>query len=133
MKPNPRVLLSALLIALGCAFAAGPAANSVSAQTVTDPVVVKTPKPTKKPLKFVGLVISANAGSLTARSIDNASQLQSFSYSPSVRAQMINTLKKGGYQYGDKVHIQYAPGTTVALSLKGKASKPKKFATTGSK
>jgi maltoporin len=134
MKLNPRALLPALLMAAGISFAAGAAATRVGAQgTVSDPVLLKTPKPNKKPLKFVGLVISANAASLTARSDSNASLLQTFSYSPGVRAQMVKILNKGGYQYGDKVRVEYAPGTTVALSLKGKASKPRKFTTPATK
>jgi hypothetical protein len=134
MKPKFHALLPALFIAAGFFIAAGPAANCVSAQaTVSDPVVVKSPKPSKKPLKFVGLVISANAATLTARSTSNASLLQTFSYSPGVRAQMVKILNKGGYQYGDKVRVEYAPGTTVAISLKGKASKPRVFSTPSSK
>jgi hypothetical protein len=134
MKLNNRALLQAILMAVGFAFVAGPAASPVAAQApVSEPVVIKTPKPSKKPLKFVGLVISANAASLTARSADNAMLVQSFSYSPGVHSQMVKILNKGGYQYGDKVRIEYAPETTVALSLKGKASKPRKFTTPGSK
>ncbi len=30
----------------------------------------------------------------------------------------------GGYQYGDKVAILYKPGSTVALRIAGKPSKP---------
>jgi len=134
MKLNIRALLPALLMAAGFLIVAGPAANCVGAQgIVSDPVVVKSPKPSKKPLKFVGLVISANAATLTARSVDNAMLLQTFSYSPGVHSQMIKILNKGGYQYGDKVRVEYAPGTTVALTLKGKASKPRIFSTPTSK
>jgi hypothetical protein len=134
MKLNFRAWLPVLVMAAGMLIAAGPAANCVAAQgTVSDPVVVKSPKPSTKHLKFVGLVISANAATLTARSTSNASLLQTFSYSASVRAQMVKILNKGGYQYGDKVRVEYAPGTTIALSLKGKASKPKTFGTPTSK
>ena len=52
---------------------------------------------------------------------------QTFSYSPEVRDQMIKILNKGGYQYGDKVVIHYKPGTTTAVKLQGKPSKPRVF------
>jgi hypothetical protein len=134
MKLNTRALVTGILTASGLFLAAGPAANTASAQaTVSDPVVVKSPKVSTKPLKFVGLVISANSVSMTARSEDNPVQVQSFSYAPAIRNQMIKIVEKGGYQYGDKVRVEYAPGTTVALSIKGKASKPKTFGSTATK
>jgi hypothetical protein len=37
---------------------------------------------------------------------------------------MQKLLDQGGYQFGDKVVIQYLPGTEVALKIKGKPSKP---------
>jgi hypothetical protein len=40
---------------------------------------------------------------------------------------MEKILDSGGYQYGDKVEIFYTSGTTVALRIDGKPSKPKTF------
>jgi hypothetical protein len=37
---------------------------------------------------------------------------------------MQKILDAGGYQYGDKVEILYTPGSTVALRIQGKPSKP---------
>ena len=118
-------------MAAGIFCVAGPATLTAFAQgTVSQPVVVKTPKPNNKPLKFVGTVVAANAASMTVRSDASAVLVQSFSYAPAIRNQMVKIVQKGGYQFGDKVTIEYAPNTTVALKIKGKPSKPKAFGNT---
>lgn len=43
---------------------------------------------------------------------------------------MIKVLTAGGFQYGDKLTVDYLEGTTVALRLRGKPSKHKKPQTT---
>ena len=37
---------------------------------------------------------------------------------------MQQIVDSGGYQYGDKVKIQYVRGQTVALKIRGKPSNP---------
>jgi hypothetical protein len=113
------------------------AASSVFAATQVGPGAPKSPnapatdKPpttgtTAKPLKFSGIVVTANVGAIQVRDPKNPAHPMSFSYSPAVRDQMVKILTAGGFQYGDKVTITYATGTTVALKLQGKPSKPKK-------
>jgi hypothetical protein len=89
------------------------------------PTITKTK--TEKPLKFDGQVIAANSATITVRSKENPMLTQTFSYDPAVRDQMIKILNKGGYQFGDKVVIHYRPGTTTAVKLQGKPSKPRIF------
>jgi len=54
----------------------------------------------------------------------NEKELHTFAYSDQIRVSMQTLLNQGGYQYGDKVVIEYMPGTEVALKIKGKPSKP---------
>jgi len=72
-------------------------------------------------------VIASNSATITVRSKDNAMLTQTFTYTPEVRDQMIKILNKGGYQFGDKVVIHYTPGSTTAVKLQGKPSKPRTF------
>ena len=125
MKLNPRMFVPILAIAAGLAFSSG----RVTAQGTplsTELPVSKKP-PTVKPLKFDGQVIASNSATITVRSKENAMLTQTFSYSPEVRDQMIKIMNKGGFQFGDKVVIHYKPGTTTAIKLQGKPSKPRVF------
>jgi hypothetical protein len=87
------------------------------------PIPIKALKP--KLVKFQGEVMHANPVALTARSRENELVIRTFSYSPKVREQMQRILDRGGYQYGDRVEIQHAAGSDVALRIKGKPSKPR--------
>lgn len=127
MKLNSRFFIPILAIAAGVTFSSAHAA----AQKVPVSTGIPESAPTKpapvKPLKFDGQVIASNSATITVRSKENAMLTQTFSYSPEVRDQMIKILNKGGYQYGDKVVIHYKPGTTTAVKLQGKPSKPRVF------
>jgi hypothetical protein len=125
MKLNPRVLLPILVMAAGLTFSAGHVAAQAQPLSTTPPVITKSAKP--KPLKFDGQVISSTSATIMVRSKENAMLTQTFSFSPEVREQMLKIVNKGGYQYGDKVVIHYTPGTTVAVKVQGKPSKPKVF------
>jgi hypothetical protein len=125
MKLNPRILLPILAIAAGLAFSSSSAIGQ--AQPISTNLPVSTKPATPKPLKFDGEVIASNSATITVRSKENAMLTQTFSYSPAVRDQMIKILNKGGYQFGDKVVIHYTPGTTTAIKLQGKPSKPRVF------
>jgi hypothetical protein len=127
MKLNPRVYVPFLAIAAGLTFSSSQAvAQKVPVSTGIPESVPTKPAPVK-PLKFDGQVIASNSVTMTVRSRENAMLTQTFSYSPEVRDQMIKILNKGGYQYGDKVVIHYKPGTTTAVKLQGKPSKPRVF------
>jgi len=113
-----------LLIA-AAAIAAFAVAPAVHAQDDSSrPVLVAKANPKTEKLKFRGEVISANAATITLRGQDNPREIQTFSYSAHVRDQMIGILKEGGYRGGDKVTVEFLSGTTVAIHISGKPSKP---------
>lgn len=87
------------------------------------PIPVKTLKP--KLVKFQGEILHATNVAITVRSLENERMIRTFTYSPKVQEQMQRIIDQGGYQYGDKVAIEHAPGTEVALRIKGKPSKPR--------
>lgn len=111
-----------------CAAAAGLCAEAIlaqdQAQTSTSAAAAQSKAKTQV-LKFHGEVMSANSASLTVRSTTNGRDVMTFSYSPKVQQKIQGVIQKGGYQYGDKVTVKYNSGTTVALDISGKASKPK--------
>jgi len=113
-----------LALAAGLTFASSPAFAQAQ---VSAPIVVKSPKPSTKLLKYSGTVISANAATITLRNPQNPRQAQTFTFSPEVRDQMVKILTKGGFQYGDKVTVQHLTGSSVAEHLHGKPSKPRHF------
>ena len=129
VRMQTAIFAAALLcvIAASAAFAAtqvGPGAPKPPTTSGTD----KTPSTatTAKPLKFSGIVVTANVGAIQVRDPKNPAHPMSFSYSPAVRDQMVKILTAGGFHYGDKVTITYTIGTTVALKLQGKPSKTKR-------
>ena len=76
-----------------------------------------------KPAKFFGEVMNVNTKAIQVRGQQNKALIHIFSYSPSTSAKIAKVLAKGGYHYGDKVVIDYMPGSDVALRIKGKPSK----------
>ncbi len=114
-----RSSLTALLLAATLGLAALAAGHAVQGST--------SPAPGKV-LRFRGAVMHQVEGSITVRSLEPNHELEvrTFSYSDRIRKQMEKILDSGGYQYGDKVEIFYTSGTTVALRIDGKPSKPPK-------
>ena len=117
---------SRLLLAAGalCALAL-----SASAQVTTAPVIklkpVHTQQPQQaKPAKTRFEVLHMMTTGIQVRSLVNGLEIHTFTYSDKIHDAMLNLFNQGGYQYGDKVEIQYQPGTEVALQIKGKPSKP---------
>ena len=95
------------------------------------PIVVNTIKP--KPLpngiaKFDGTVMNATTAQITVKAKGDNMTIRTFALAPAASAKMQEMIAKGGYQYGDKVVIHYTPGTSVAVKVQGKPSKPKVFA-----
>jgi hypothetical protein len=90
-------------------------------------LISAVPSPAKgqpaKPAKFFGEVMNVNTKAMQVRGQQNKALIHIFSYSPSASAQIAKVLAKGGYHYGDKVVIDYMPGSDVALRIKGKPSK----------
>lgn len=111
---------ASLLAAAALLVAALPARAQVD---ISKPIPVKTVKP--KLAKFQGEVMHATNVAITVRSLENERMIRTFTYSPRVQEQMQRIIDQGGYQYGDKVAIEYAPGAEVALRIKGKPSRPR--------
>jgi len=87
-------------------------------------VKAKTQKPPKVKLDtFKGEVIRMNTVSIIVRDPKNSYIVRTFTFSPDVAKKLQPLIDKGGYQSGDRVTIKYADGSTVAQSIKGKASK----------
>jgi hypothetical protein len=124
MTDNKR--FSLWLVAAGAICAA---ALSTSAQVTTAPVIKLKPIHTQqakqaKPQKTQFEVLYMMRTGIEVRSLINGLEIHTFTYSDQIRDAMLKLLDQGGYQYGDKVEIQYQLGTEVALKIKGKPSKP---------
>ncbi len=111
-------VVAAFAALLAVAFLCSLAASAVHAAPQAAPAA--------KLVKFSGIVVTANVASIVLRNPNDPRQQMGFSYSPAVHDQMLKIMTAGGYRYGDKVTVQYVPGTTIALKLRGKPSKPKK-------
>jgi hypothetical protein len=96
-----------------CAAGAGPLPAAKTKQTQE-----------AKPIKARFEVLHMMRTAIQVRSLVNEKEIHTFTYSDPIRDQMQNLFDQGGYQYGDKIEIQYQSGTEVALKIKGKPSKP---------
>ena len=121
MTSNKRLPL--LLAAAGALCGA---AISGRAQVTTAPTIKLKPVHTReaRPAKTRFEVLYMMTTGIQVRSMVNGLEIHTFTYSDQIHDAMVKLLDQGGYQYGDKVEIQYQPGTEVALSIKGKPSKP---------
>ena len=115
-----------LPLLLAAAGALCGAAISGRAQVTTAPTIKLKPVRTQeaKPSKTRFEVLYMMTTGIQVRSLVNGLEIHTFTYSDQIHDAMVKLLDQGGYQYGDKVEIQYQPGTEVALSIKGKPSKP---------
>jgi len=117
------LLLAAASLAAGVSVGA-----QVQSVDTSKAIVTKAPKPSKsKPGIFVGQVLSSNSQVMIVRDESNFQLIRTFSYAPQLQDEIRKVISQGGYQYGDKVKIDFAPGTDVALRIKGKPSSPKVF------
>ena len=102
---------------------------------VTAPIIVETaapiiinavkPKPKFTGLaKFQGTVLVANSAQITLKALGNDMSIQTFPLSEAASARMQQIIDKGGYQYGDKVKLEYDPQSLRVVKFKGKPSKP---------
>jgi hypothetical protein len=115
----------AAAVALAVAFAAAPGFAQVS-MTVTNsatPMVVTQTAP--KMIWLKAEVVHADGHSMLVRERGNELALHTFTYSPDLQDAMrrLSEQSGGGFQYGDKIKIQYKQGQTVAFRIKGKPSK----------
>ena len=91
------------------------------------PIVVAAVKPKPKPTglaKFEGTVMHANSVQITVKALGNDLSIQTFPLSEVASAKMQVIIDKGGYQYGDKVKLEYDPQSMRVIKFKGKPSKP---------
>ena len=119
-----RFLAAAILLGIGCGVSAAQDPIVVAEAAA---IVIQTIKPKKQQspyAKFEGTVMNANSILITVRSKENELAVLTFTLAEEASVKMQKLVDKGGYQYGDKVEIQYQPGTEVALKIKGKPSKP---------
>jgi hypothetical protein len=90
------------------------------------PIIISAVKPKPKPTglaKFEGTVMHANSVQITVRAMGNDMSIQTFPLSEMASAKMQQIIDKGGYQYGDKVKLEYDPQSLRVVKFKGKPSK----------
>jgi Spy/CpxP family protein refolding chaperone len=105
-------------------------AMAARAQVTTAPAIrAKIKQPKTQLIWFKGEVLHADQRSIIVRDPQDPRFVRTFTYSPRVQEKMDRILENGGYQYGDRVKIQYQAGQAgsnpdVALDIKGRPSKP---------
>src|ERR1700732_1522268 len=121
MTSNKRLPL--LLAAAGalCGAAISGRAQVTNAPTIKiKPVHTREAKPAKTRFEVLYMMTTG----IQVRSMVNGLEIHTFTYSDQIHDEMLRLIDQGGYQYGDKIEIQYQPGSEVALKIKGKPSKP---------
>jgi len=113
--------IPSIVILLG-AVALAAAAPALAQVDISKPIPIKTLK--NKHEVFKGEVLNATVVAITVRSQQDEKLIRTFTYSSQVSARMLKIIDQGGYQFGDKVVIVTDPGSSVALQIKGKPSKP---------
>lgn len=91
------------------------------------PIVVNAVKPKPKAnglARFEGYVMHANRGQITVKAMGDDMSIHSFTLSPTAADKMQQIVDKGGYQYGDKIKLEYDPQSMLVVKFKGKPSKP---------
>ncbi len=91
------------------------------------PIIINavTPKPKITGLaKFEGTVLQANTIQVTVKAKGNDMAIQTFPLSNVASTKMQLIIDKGGYQYGDKITLEYDPQSKQVVKFKGKPSKP---------
>ncbi|MGC1187693.1 MAG: hypothetical protein WA871_09900 [Candidatus Acidiferrales bacterium] len=99
------------------------AGNSPAAQTTP---VATMPAPHPKRMKFHGEVIDQTSTFITVRNLNpnHPNELRTYTFSPQLKPKMQRILNAGGFQHGDKVVVTTLTGSTVALNVHGRPSKP---------
>ena len=113
-------------LGLGAAMAfclvAAPGAQAQTTTSVDSPIVVKE-KPAN-PVWMKAEVVHADKHSIIVRERDNAMMIHTFTYSEKAQGKMDQILENGGYQSGDNVKIRWIPGSSEAMDIKGRPSRP---------
>jgi hypothetical protein len=104
------------------------AQGPITAAEVAAPIVVHTIERKKASTPsgnwMKAEVVHADANSMMVAEQGNERVIHTFTYATKVQTKMQKIVDNGGYQYGDKIKIKYTPGSTVALKIHGKPSKP---------
>ncbi len=90
------------------------------------PIIINAVKPKPKftgLAKFEGYVMHANTVQVTVKALGNDMSVQTFPLSEVASAKMQQIIDKGGYQYGDKIKLEYDPQSLRVVKFKGKPSK----------
>jgi hypothetical protein len=116
-KTHALLLAAAFVLSGAVLTSSAPGAGAQSAPSLSPQ--------TQKIIKTHFVVMHMMYQSLQVRSVADARELHTFSYSPAIRDKMQNILNAGGYQFGDNVVVWYKPGENIAYKIKGKPSKPK--------
>jgi hypothetical protein len=127
---NCKFIAAALFSAAALLAVAAPSARA----QVTEPA--RTPIPTapntpvvvkQQPTKAVWLkaeVIHADLNTIIVREVGNEMVIHTFTFSEKAKDKIEQVQDAGGYQSGDHVRILWMPGTSEALNIKGRPSKP---------
>ncbi len=98
-----------------------PARTPISTD-VNTPVVVK-----QRPARAVWLkaeVIHSDRNTLIVREVGNEMAIHTFTFVDKAKDKIEQVQDAGGYQSGDHVRILWIPGSSEALNIKGRPSKP---------
>jgi len=119
-----RSSLLALLLVAGSVAASRAAVSADRAAQATPVTTAQVPHP--KPVNFAGTVIAQTSTFLTVQSSDpnHPNEVRTFTFTKDLQPKMQKILNHGGYQHGDKVVVKCLPGSSIALSIHGKPSKP---------
>ncbi len=118
---NSKHFLAVTLLAMVAALLG--ASAPLHAQSAGTNITIETTHKFKT-VWLKGEVIHADSRSMMVREHDNPLYIHTFTYAEGIQGSMEHISNSGGYQYGDKVKIQYMPGQLVALKVRGKPSKP---------
>jgi hypothetical protein len=127
---NCKFIAGALFSALAALAVTAPSARAQVIEPEKTPIStdVNTPVVVKqKPAKAVWLraeVIHSDRQTLIVREADNAMEIHTFTFSERAKDKIEQVQDEGGYQSGDHVKILWIPGTSKALNIKGRPSKP---------
>jgi hypothetical protein len=121
----------ALLLVAGLVPAAHSAALAGRGAAQSLPAAQNTPvstmpAPHPRQVNFHGEVINQTSTFITVRDLDpnHPNELRTFTFAPQLKPKMQSILAAGGYQHGDKVVVTSLAGSSVALNVHGRRSKP---------
>ena len=121
MTPNNKIVLALMLAAATVAAICPAGAQQTTAPTIkAKPLRTEGPAPTKARFEVLNMTVAA----IQVRSLSNPGEIHTFAYWEQLRDRMLALLDRGGYQYGDRVEIEYDPKTQIALKIKGNPSRP---------